>query len=156
EKKISPWVITQNGEDLARTLCQLLPQETEIEIFDSATLGFLSDRLGPVLRQAGQTQPHLRLTCATDWNLEKPYFETETHAYVENLLRSSDEETLTLAIAGFTPDGSYTVGIQNGGRVVVENFKTPFRKIEALERSRAMAVEIALSFWIRALRRGTQ
>lgn len=144
EAAIGPWVATRQGEDLAQRLLRELSAYDDISIVDAATGGILADRIGRALRSSepGATRVASSITLATEWLAP-----TAPYEWVQGITAQADEESLTLAIAGFTSDGGWALGLRQGETVRHLQLQAPWSGPEGLERSRAYCVEIALKQW---------
>lgn len=152
---LAPWTVTRQGEDLAARLLDRLRRADEIEIIDAATGGLLAARLGPALAAAAATgsgapggqgalgaEPGAGLRLLTEWApLVAPA------EWVEHVLADADEGVLTLALGGFSESGGWAIGLREGSSLRSETLQSPWRGAKLLDRSRAMATELALLRW---------
>lgn len=142
ENAISPWIITQQGEDLAERLIQKLKRAESIEIYDSGTGGNLCQRLALLLKQPQHRDLSQRVSFVTEWqNLEN------AEEWISKILNEADEETLTLAVGGFSTDGKGAIGMREENQLYRGSIVSPYLKLEHVERTQAYTVEIALKQW---------
>jgi molybdenum cofactor synthesis domain-containing protein len=174
EAEIRPWVATRQGEDLALSLIRQLARVEEIEILDSATGGALAKRLGERLAHPDFEALGESVHLITEWGSPASPEEWVGHALEEAPsgigspaphadYAGDDEaaesllpgESLTLAVAGFTPTGAWALGLRQGLQVFTLSLVSPYLKpdlegdalAQALARSRALAAELALKQW---------
>ncbi len=142
EKAIAPWIMTRQGEDLAKTLLSKLQGYEKIKIFDSATFGILGSRFGQVFQDPQFETIKNNLSLMTEWNHPK-----SPSDWVQSLLNESDGH-VTLALSGFTREGQAAIGLKiKGAKILQESIQMPFRRIELLDRMQASSVELALKTW---------
>jgi nicotinamide-nucleotide amidase len=141
EKALSPWIITQQGEDLAEKLLEKLQRNDEIEMIDAASGGLLAERLGKLLRLPTYQRQSENITMITEW--AKP---THLLSWIEEVLEQADPEALTLVLAGIS-DGTAIVGIREGVRIHHEQIISPYLSEELIDRARSFILEIALTKW---------
>lgn len=151
DQAIGPWIATRQGEDLGALLLTELARATEIEVVDAATGGILAERLGAWLRKPENAAQAANVTMATEW-----VSPASPREWVEGVLAEADPESLTLAIAGFTEQGEWALGLREGDRMRSEPLASPFRRPEVLDRARIHATELALKRWREWLRSDTQ
>jgi hypothetical protein len=109
----------------------------EIEIFDSATGGFLGERLGALLRKPTLEAQALAFDLHQSWT--QPASPSE---WVDGILAQSESETLCLAVAGFSAGtGEWALGLRHGTILKKEVLRSPFKVPELLERAQRYAVE---------------
>jgi nicotinamide-nucleotide amidase len=139
---IAPWVATRQGEDLGVRLLKLLQHADEVDVYDAATGGVLTERLGTLLREPPHSAQSSAITLTTDWNSPASPLE-----WVEQILSEAQPETLTLAIAGFTQDGEWALGFREGTHSHAELLKSPYHRPELMDRARRHVTEVALKRW---------
>jgi hypothetical protein len=159
DRALAPWIAARGDEDLGVALVQELARYDEVEILDCVTGGMLARRLGDALAarnlvHAGAEAPNDRIHLVSDWSSP-----ADPREWVESALEAADAdpETLTLAAAGFGPDGSWTVGMSAGSKTRVETLRLPFHSQGSnprTERNRAYVTEMLLKHWSEWLRSG--
>ncbi len=152
ERAIGPWIATKQGADLAAILLGRLERAQEVEIFDAATGGILAERIGNLLRKTlnaplEEESDRTTVSMAIEWNTP-----SDPKAWVENTLSSADHEALTLALAGFKPNGEWEIGMLAEGSVRIETLQSPYTAPELLDRSQRYTAELALLRWSEWLR----
>lgn len=143
ETAIGPWIVTRQGTDLAAALVKELSAYEAIQILDGATAGALSSRLAPHLTSPAFKGVAEKVVLATEWaSIDSP------GEWISEALTQADAEALTLAIAGFSAMGEWSLGIRLGSVLDQETLKSPWNDPV---RSRPAATEIALQHWLRWL-----
>ena len=142
EQAIKPWIATKGGEDLVDRLFSLTLGGDEIEIIDSASGGILTERLGQFLRNPKNHAVAKSVTVATEFDgVEKPL------DWMQDLLKDADPESLTLAIAGFSAEGQFTLGFRHAEKSHCETLTSPWKGREMLDRTQRFCTETALKRW---------
>ncbi|MGZ3688062.1 MAG: competence/damage-inducible protein A [Bdellovibrionota bacterium] len=142
EHAISPWVVTRQGEDLCALFLHQARRSEEIEIFDAASGGILTERLGALLRRKEYTDMASAITVANEWVAPVSPLE-----WVQGTLNNADEDTLTFAIAGFTQGGEWALGLRDGQATRAEARESVYKKPELMDRNQRMVVELAFQTW---------
>ncbi len=156
DSAIAPWVMTIQGEDLAARFLTLISKKSDqiknIKLYDSASGGIFAQRMSTVLK--GPAYPaykdiQSKITVQTDWAIsEAP---EDQISRILNEAHKTDDHSMTLAIAGFTPDGRATLGLRQGNQLVQESLQLPYRNLQLIDRMQAYIVEIALKRWTELL-----
>jgi len=142
EAVIGQWVITRQGVDLGRRLLDGLSRSEEIEIIDAASGGLLCTRIGSLLRDKAYADRASTFTLITEWaGLESP------KEWVHHILAHADDEITTLVLGGFTDQGEWAIGFKEGITTRTETMTSPWLRKELIDRTRAMATELALKKW---------
>jgi hypothetical protein len=137
EAILKPWAVTRNGNDLGATMVEHLAFADEVEIYDSATAGVLGERLGSLLRRPGFERQAATFDLHTCWVAPESPSE-----WVSGILAQAEAETVCLAVAGFTPQGEWAIGLRHGATLRTEELTSPFKLPGLLDRARRYAVEI--------------
>jgi len=138
---LSPWVIAQQGEDLAVNLLRKLQRNEDVEMIDAASGGILGDRIGKLLRLPKFQNQAENITVITQWS-SPPHL----LGWVEEVMEQADPESVTLVLGGIV-DGVAVLGIREGTRHHHELIVTPYPKKELIDRARPFIVEIAFKRW---------
>jgi molybdenum cofactor synthesis domain-containing protein len=156
EDALRPWIACRGDEDLADRLLSQLERSEEIAILDCATGGLLVERIGRRLREPRWEQVAPAVTLATEWCESSSPLE-----WVNGILESADEGSLTLALAGFAESGQWALGLRDGARTRAEVVQSPYserqlqrptlagtmKSRKLLDRSRPFAAEMAIKLW---------
>ncbi|HUP57041.1 MAG TPA: hypothetical protein VM598_06285, partial [Bdellovibrionota bacterium] len=138
ETALKPWAVARGGEDLGIRMIERLSFADEIELYDSATGGYLAERMGSLLRRPGFERQAAALDFHCSW--VSPASPAE---WVSGILAQCEPETVCLAVAGFVPGtGEWAIGLKHGSIFKQETLKSPFKVPELLERAQRYAVEL--------------
>lgn len=157
EKALAPWIVARGKPDFAGDLLKELDRGEEVVIIDHLSFGIVGERILGAFRErraiagpAALATPGLIVHASTQTHATAEGTETAVRAELEG----ADPESLTLVIAGFSPDGTWCLGMRSEDRLHVVRHSVPFRGPTMIDRSRRYAVEIALLHWRDWLREG--
>ncbi len=140
---LSPWVMTQQNEDLGKKLLLQLPQNQAIHIIDAATSGILAARMGNLLKHSSFKEIASRITFITKWTFLAPLENP-----IDHLLQETDNKCLYLLLSGLNPEGKGIIGLKTGDEFFHETIHAfPNREPEQLDRTRYFTAERALKRW---------
>ena len=158
DQELAPFAVSKNGDDIAKQLLFKLRAADSVEIFDSASGGYLSQRLSDILHHikpqekrdpsSEEIEDFEKLTLNMEWADC-----TEPLARVEGILshaafgEGAGEGTITLALCGFTPEGLGAIGLREGQRIFQQTIQTPYKTSALKDRMKAYLVETAFKQW---------
>jgi len=142
QRVLTPWLITINGEDLAKRLLKLLEGYDSVDLIDQATAGVLAHRLGSLLKTPEHHSISKTLTLLTEWKTIE-----DTQHQVRTALEESDPDGLTLILSGYSIDGRAAIGLKSGTKTLQTEIQSPYPHPQWLERTRPYTLEMALKIW---------
>ncbi|MBI2712586.1 MAG: competence/damage-inducible protein A [Bdellovibrio sp.] len=142
---LAPYTYSRNGEDLVLNFLHHIARADSVEIFDSASGGYLSQRLADSLRHEKDFARIESLCLNQEWGTGgDPIFRVQSTL---EQAAQADENTLTFVLSGFTPDGIGSVGFREAHRVFQRQIQTPYKTVALTDRMRGYLVEAALKQW---------
>ncbi|MCM2278739.1 MAG: molybdopterin-binding protein [Oligoflexia bacterium] len=152
-ESLKPWCVARGDEDPAAIFLRALERGQEIELLDVGSGGLLTERLAPLLRKSEYRWQAENLVLANEWSAYP-----SPEEWLSAVLSQADPQAITLALAGPDQNGSYRIGLRDGGSVHQQALEPPGTGARASsagpgERDRRYAVEMAFQVWTEWLKR---
>lgn len=146
EHALQPWLVGKDDDDPAVQLAEALSLYTEVQIFDGGSLGYLAERLGPVLRRR-------RDDTAQEFSLLGEYgASTKAGEWLDEMLNLADPEVLCLILAPSSDGQTWRLGWAHEGSALTEERRFPYPS-STTDRLCRFQVEDALLWWRQSITR---